>query len=122
MKGPEIRRLYYSTKEISRMAGISPQMLRMWESRFSELKPLIVKGGRRLYRPDDLEIVMQIKQLYERGLSQDEISMTLKRKDKMAIEPEETIDVSDEKIAYSEKSLLSEIYHELEEILKILNE
>ncbi len=38
-------------------------MLRFWETRFSQIKPLKRGGGRRYYRPDDLEFLRGLKHL-----------------------------------------------------------
>ena len=43
-------------------------MLRFWESRFAQIKPLKLGGGRRYYRPEDMEILVTIKNLlYKQG-------------------------------------------------------
>ena len=36
-------------------------MLRFWETRFPQIKPLKRGGGRRYYRPDDVELLRAIK-------------------------------------------------------------
>jgi DNA-binding transcriptional MerR regulator len=38
-------------------------VLRFWETRFPQIKPLKRGGGRRYYRPDDVELLRTIKQL-----------------------------------------------------------
>jgi DNA-binding transcriptional MerR regulator len=38
-------------------------VLRFWETRFPQIKPLKRAGGRRYYRPDDVELLRVIKQL-----------------------------------------------------------
>jgi len=38
-------------------------VLRFWESRFREIKPMKRGGGRRYYRPDDLDLLRGIKHL-----------------------------------------------------------
>jgi DNA-binding transcriptional MerR regulator len=38
-------------------------VLRFWESRFTQIKPMKRGGGRRYYRPDDVELLRVIKQL-----------------------------------------------------------
>ena len=41
-----------------------PQLvLRFWETRFTHIKPLKRGGGRRYYRPDDVELLKGIRQL-----------------------------------------------------------
>ena len=45
-------------------------MLRFWETRFSQIKPLKRGGGRRYYRPDDVELLRAIRRLlYDEGLT-----------------------------------------------------
>ena len=43
-------------------------MLRFWESKFPQLKPLKRGGGRRYYRPEDIALLRRIRQcLYQDG-------------------------------------------------------
>lgn len=49
--------------EVSGELGIPHHVLRFWESRFTQLKPLKGDGGRRYYRPDDIELLRQIREL-----------------------------------------------------------
>jgi DNA-binding transcriptional MerR regulator len=43
-------------------------VLRFWETRFPQIRPLKRAGGRRYYRPDDIERLRVIKRLlYEEG-------------------------------------------------------
>ncbi len=43
-------------------------MLRFWETRFPQIKPLKRAGGRRYYRPEDVEALRGIKErLYDQG-------------------------------------------------------
>src|SRR5947209_8952907 len=48
--------------------GLPQHVLRFWETRFPPIKPLKRGGGRRYYRPDDVEILRVVKQLlYDEG-------------------------------------------------------
>ena len=50
--------------------GVEPHVLRFWETKFTRLKPLTRAGGRRYYRPEDLELLRRIKQLlHDDGLT-----------------------------------------------------
>ncbi len=49
--------------EVSEALGIRPHVLRYWEAQFPLLKPLKRSGGRRYYRPDDVELVKSIDRL-----------------------------------------------------------
>ena len=43
--------------------GLPQHVLRFWETRFPQIKPLKRGGGRRYYRPDDVELLRAVKQL-----------------------------------------------------------
>ncbi len=49
--------------EVSDGLGIKPHVLRYWEQQFPMLKPLKRSGGRRYYRPADVELVETIDRL-----------------------------------------------------------
>ncbi|TRD12246.1 MerR family transcriptional regulator [Erythrobacter insulae] len=49
--------------EVSDALDIKPHVLRYWEQQFSLLKPLKRSGGRRYYRPADVELVEAIDRL-----------------------------------------------------------
>lgn len=49
--------------EVSDALGIRPHVLRYWEAQFPLLKPLKRSGGRRYYRPADVELVRTIDRL-----------------------------------------------------------
>ena len=48
---------------MSEELGIAQHILRYWETRFSQLKPLQRAGNRRYYRPADVELVKRIHRL-----------------------------------------------------------
>lgn len=49
--------------ELAQDLGIAQHILRYWETRFPQLKPLQRSGNRRYYRPNDVEIARQINRL-----------------------------------------------------------
>jgi DNA-binding transcriptional MerR regulator len=54
--------------EASEALDVPQHVLRFWETKFNQIKPLKRNGGRRFYRPQDLEILAQIKHLlYNQG-------------------------------------------------------
>lgn|GEM_PF-882178 len=81
LNGPPIRRLYYSSRELSRLTGRDSQELRDWEARFPALRPSKSKTGRRLYRPSDMELVCTINKFMNQGLGDDDINQVLKNPD-----------------------------------------
>lgn len=59
---------YRSISEASQETGLPAHVLRFWESKFSQIKPMKRAGGRRLYRPQDIQLINGLRQLlYEEG-------------------------------------------------------
>ncbi len=53
-------------RTISEVAGeleVPQHVLRFWETRFSQIRPLKRGGGRRYYRPDDVALLRRIRTL-----------------------------------------------------------
>ena len=60
-------KLYRSISEVSELVGVKPHVLRYWETRFSMLRPRKNRAGNRMYRPDEVKMLMRIKELlYQR--------------------------------------------------------
>jgi DNA-binding transcriptional MerR regulator len=54
--------------EVASMLGVQQHVLRFWESKFTQVKPLKRGGGRRYYRPEDVDLLQRIHHLlYEKG-------------------------------------------------------
>ena len=54
--------------EVAEDLDIPAHVLRFWESKFPQLKPLKRGGGRRYYRPEDIQLLRHIRQcLYQEG-------------------------------------------------------
>jgi DNA-binding transcriptional MerR regulator len=51
--------------EVSSHLGIKKHVLRFWEVKFPQLKPMKRGGGRRLYRPGDVELLRGIRDLLQ---------------------------------------------------------
>ena len=49
--------------ELSRELGVAQHILRYWESRFPQLRPLQRAGNRRYYRPADVDLARRIHHL-----------------------------------------------------------
>lgn len=59
---------FKTISEAATILDVPQHVLRFWESRFSQIKPLKMRGGRRYYRPQDMEILSTIKNLlYKQG-------------------------------------------------------
>ena len=54
--------------EVSEDLDLPAHVLRFWESKFPQLKPMKRGGGRRYYRPEDIALLSRIRQcLYQEG-------------------------------------------------------
>ena len=56
-------KLYRSISEVSDLVGVKPHVLRYWETQFGMLRPRKNRAGNRMYRPDEVKLLLQIKEL-----------------------------------------------------------
>src|SRR5258706_3646418 len=69
-KGDSNAKLYYSISEAAMLTQVKPHVLRYWETQFKALHPRKNKAGNRMYKKQDLKMVMLIKELlYEKGFT-----------------------------------------------------
>jgi DNA-binding transcriptional MerR regulator len=60
----------YRIGEVSRLADLKPFVLRYWETEFPMLQPVKSPRGHRLYRQEDVDLVLRIKRLlYDEGFT-----------------------------------------------------
>ena len=61
---------FRTIREVADWLGVAAHVLRFWESKFTQIKPVKRAGGRRYYRPADMALVGGIKVLlHDRGLT-----------------------------------------------------
>ena len=61
---------FRTISEVAEWLGIQAHVLRFWESKFTQVKPIKRAGGRRYYRPNDMLLLGGIKRLlHEDGLT-----------------------------------------------------
>lgn len=59
---------FRTISEVADELDIPQHVLRFWESKFSQVKPLKRGGGRRYYRPEDIDLLRNIRTLlYKEG-------------------------------------------------------
>ena len=54
---------FRTISEVARELDVPQHVLRFWESKFSQVKPLKRGGGRRYYRPEDVALLRRIQDL-----------------------------------------------------------
>jgi DNA-binding transcriptional MerR regulator len=78
IKSPEAFR---TISEVSSDLDLPQHVLRFWETRFAQIKPMKRGGGRRLYRPDHVSLLRGIKALlYEDGMTIKGVQKVLREK------------------------------------------
>lgn len=66
-KSPEA---FKTISEAAEELGVEQHVLRFWETKFPQIKPLKRRGGRRYYRPEDMEVLHRIRHLlYQQGFT-----------------------------------------------------
>lgn len=56
-------KLYFKIGEVSAITGLPTYVLRFWETQFAKISPKRTSSGQRLYRKNDVEVVLTIKSL-----------------------------------------------------------
>ena len=92
MEAKDIKKLYYSISEVSEITELKQYVLRYWETEFADLKPNKNKAGNRIYRSNDLDLILEIKSLlYERKFTIKGAQQFLKSKNKNFLKSTELI-------------------------------
>ena len=109
--------------ELAEELGVATHVLRFWESKFEQIKPMKRAGGRRYYRPDDVELIKTIKNyLYEKRYTIEGVQKLLKEKGVNVIVGEEIqkdfFDNADSKLEIdaSSREVLVQIRDSLQDI------
>jgi DNA-binding transcriptional MerR regulator len=77
-KSPEAFR---TISEVALELDVPQHVLRFWESRFAQIKPVKRAGGRRYYRPDDVDLLKGIRALlYNDGFTIKGVQKVLKER------------------------------------------
>ena len=110
-------KLYFRIGEVSKLTHTKAYVLRFWETEFPMLKPTKSKSGHRLYRRQDVELVLEIKRLlYTKGF-------TISGARKLLTPNSENRGEQQQRLfpPASEASRLRAIRHELQSILTMLS-
>ena len=104
MKSPQAFR---TISEVSNEINIPTHVLRFWETKFPNINPLKRSGNRRYYRPEDVKLIIEIKNLlYDKGYTVKGVQKLFKEKD---IINSENLNNNDNKFKDNLKSILEDI-------------
>jgi DNA-binding transcriptional MerR regulator len=105
---------FRTISEVAELLDVPQHVLRFWESKFTQIKPMKRGGGRRYYRPEDLLVLERIRDLlYTDGYTIKGVQNILKK------EINKTSDVKRD-FSQKEKTQLNSIILDLEEIKGLL--
>ena len=72
---------FRTISEVADTLEVPQHVLRFWETKFSQVKPMKRGGGRRLYRPDHVALLRGIKALlYDDGMTIKGVQKVLREK------------------------------------------
>ena len=78
MKAPDA---FQTISEVAEGLDLPQHVLRFWETRFKQIRPMKRGGGRRYYRPDDVDLLRGIRLLlYGEGFTIKGVQRLLKEK------------------------------------------
>ena len=60
---PKAPKAFRTISEVAGELELQPYVIRFWESQFKQIKPMRGKGGRRYYRPRDIDFLRGVKTL-----------------------------------------------------------
>ena len=122
---------FRTISEVSNDLEVPPHVLRFWETKFPQIKPLKRGGGRRYYRPEDVALLRQIRQLLyndgytikgvQRLLKEGALKNTAQLGVATAIEPDKQKQPQNSTTGSREKAALRSIVDELQSLRKILS-
>ena len=77
---------YRTISEVATSLDVPQHVLRFWESKFQQIRPLKRGGGRRYYRPEDVTLISNIKELlYNQGFTIKGVQKLLKETGRVGI-------------------------------------
>ena len=106
-------KLYFKIGEVADIAGVKPHVLRYWESEFSSIRPTKSRSKQRLYRQQDIELILRLKDLlYNQGFTISGARKQLRRKQQVPSEElptEPASENNDEQMALPLSSPLDQV-------------
>ena len=106
----DIKKLYYSIGEVSKIVGLKSYVLRYWETEFKQLSPPKNRAGNRTYRQKDIDLILKIKDLLHGRKFTIEGARSVVSGKNINEKPTEEIN----------KNIIRQLRNELSEILRII--
>ncbi|MBB45337.1 MAG: transcriptional regulator [Rhodospirillaceae bacterium] len=126
------RSAYRTISEVSNEIDVPAHVLRFWETKFLQIKPLKRGGGRRYYRPEDVTLLKTIRQfLYSDGYTIKGVQRLLKdgliKTASNQIDTESNVlpvasEIETVSVSMQNKNEIKEIMEELKALKRLLSE
>ena len=117
---------YRTISEVAIDLKLEQHVLRFWENKFPQITPLKRAGGRRYYRPEDIELLKAIKSyLHTDGYTIKGVQKLLKSNKKLKSQSSEKVDSvklnNSHKTEQNIKSEMKDLLNILEDIKKLIS-
>ena len=118
-------RAFRTIGEAASVLDVPQHVLRFWEVKFSQITPVKRRGGRRYYRPKDIDLLLKIRKLlYQDGYTIKGVQKLLEKRVKNPLNfEEESKGLQNQEVSHKniiDARVFREIIVELEELRKLL--
>ena len=114
MNEPIAKKVYYSIGEVCDLTGLKPHVLRYWETQFDVLNPTKNRAGNRVYRSNEIEIILLVKHLlYEK-------KYTIEGANEQLVEMRRAGELEEERQHVLEPEFLAAVKSQLQELREVL--
>lgn len=127
--GAKSQSAFRTIAEVSCELDVPAHVLRFWESKFAQVRPLKRRGGRRYYRPEDVDLLRRIQSLlYGEGYTIKGVQRLLRgpgTRTPVAPAPSPPVETSAPPPPAAERSAreaVADVLHDLESIRRLLRE
>ena len=119
-RGGKSAEAFRTISEVATELDIPQHVLRFWESKFSQIKPLKRGGGRRYYRPEDVALLRNIRKLlYNEGYTIKGVQKLL-REGQVGRQDQVLKSVAPNRLSDAQRRELNAIIDELTELRNLL--
>jgi DNA-binding transcriptional MerR regulator len=113
---------FRTISEVSEELDVPQHVLRFWETKFSQVRPLKRGGGRRYYRPEDIDLLRRIRKLlYTDGFTIKGVQKLLREGMAMKVADEVTQPPSSKTDAMLENGDRAQVKAVLDDLLELRN-
>ncbi len=115
---------FRTISEVADELQVQQHVLRFWETKFSQIRPLKRGGGRRYYRPEDVDLLKTVhKLLYSEGYTIKGVQKLFREKGKNQVVEKAPVAVKtaeNENFTEKQRAALQAIAGDLKELRKLL--